>query len=90
MKGHLDVQEAVKTAKMSLLEAFTGENPYGPRLEEIRLDGTTWKITISFARGDTPVASVLGARTFKVVQIDDLTGRVVAITHRNLNADAPN
>ena len=46
MKGHLDVQEAVKTAKMSLLEAFTCENPYGPRLEEIRLDGTTWKITI--------------------------------------------
>ena len=90
MKGQLDVQEAVRTAKTSLLEAFTGENPNAPRLEEIRLDGTIWKITISFARGDTLVASVLEPRTFKVVQIDDLTGRVVAITHRNLNADAPN
>lgn len=89
MNGHLDVHAAVKTAKTSLLHAFDGENPQSLRLEEIRLDDTTWKVTISFSRGENSVAAIRGARTFKVVQINDLTGGVVAITHRNINADAP-
>lgn len=89
MQGNLKVETAVETAKTSLVQAFAGENPRSTRLEEIRLEGTTWKITISFDRRDTPLASVLGARSFKVVQIDDRTGRVLAITHRNINADTP-
>ena len=89
MKGHLDVQTAVRTAKESLRQAFDSENPHSLRLEEIRLAGTTWKVTISFSRAGTTMAAVLGARIFKVVQINDLTGDVVAITHRNINADAP-
>ena len=83
MKGHLDVREAVKTAKECVNEIFADENIRSPRLEEVAFDetGQVWKVTVSFHR-----PSVLGAlaehRTFKVVQINDRTGYIVSVTHR--------
>ena len=87
MKGHLDVREAVETAKECVNELFAGENIGSPRLEEVAFDemGQVWKVTVSFQR-----PSILGAladhRTFKVVQINDRTGYIVSVTHRSLNS----
>lgn len=88
MKGQLSVQTVVKAAKDQLSQAFADEKPHSLRLEEIQLDGTTWKITISFTRAGTTMTDLLGVRTFKVVRINDHTGDLVAITHREINADS--
>ena len=89
MQGQMDAKAAVKIAKECVVDTFDDENANSPRLEEIRIDGTTWKVTISFLRAGTSLAHVLGGRVFKVVEINDHTGQVRAVTHRNLNASAP-
>ena len=88
MKGRLDVKEAVQKAKEYISEVFADETIRGVRLEEVALDEGThiWQVTIGFHRMVDGFLPALAAeeRAFKVVQIDDRSGRVVAITHRDL------
>lgn len=87
MKGHLDVREAVKTAKECVDELFAGENIGSPRLEEVAFDetGPVWKVTVSFQRPSS-LGALADHRTFKVVQVNDRTGYIESVTHRSLNS----
>ena len=87
MKGRMDVREAVKKAKESIVTVFADENIQDPRLEEIRFtEGPpTWKVTISFVRPSF-LLPLNTERTFKVVHLDDLSGEVRSVTHRTLTA----
>ena len=82
----MDVKEAVRTAKQYIEVLFINEDIANVGLEEVVFDDTkhAWKVTIGFSRvwnrGFTG-----GRRSFKVVQVDDLTGRVVSMTHRTLS-----
>ena len=92
MKGQMDVQEAVQAAKEYINKIFKNENIQWVGLEEIVFDDAleAWKVTIGFSRawGLVPtVSAAIGdrsARVFKVVQIDDRTGRIVSLTDRAL------
>lgn len=89
----MDVKEAVRMAKEHITELFADESIQWVGLEEVVFDdmNNVWKVTISFTRGGTlagaiaRVAARQEERPFKVVQIDDRTGRVLSMTHRTLN-----
>ena len=80
MKGQMDVREVVKKAKEAIATIFVDEAVMDPHLEEITFDRPkgqpTWEVTISFRR------SSFIARTFKAVHIDDDTGDVKSVMHR--------
>ncbi len=88
----MDVQEAVQMAKEYINKIFETENIQWVGLEEIVFDDASdsWKVTIGFSRawGLVPTVSAAvgdrSARVFKVVQIDDHTGRIVSLTDRAL------
>ena len=92
MKGQMDVIDAVQTAKQYIQKIFDGEDIQWVGLEEIVFDDMrdVWKVTIGFSRpwGLVPTMSAAvgdrRARVFKVVQIDDQTGRIVSLTDRLL------
>lgn len=89
----MDVKEAVRAAKEYVNEVFVGENVRHVSLEEVLFDESenAWKVTIGFFRAwddsrDTS-ARLLGlpdwkSRAYKVVKLDDETGKVVSLTHR--------
>ena len=89
----MDVKEAVRAAKEYVNEVFAGENVRHVSLEEVLFDESenAWKVTIGFFRAwddsrDTG-ARLLGlpdwkSRAYKVVKMDDETGKVVSLTHR--------
>ncbi len=102
MEVHMDVKEAVRTARKYIVDLFADDNIRHVGLEEVRFNDKDhkWEITIGFSRpwdhkvkegpffshayvGDTREWS---QRSFKVVEIDDDTGRVGAVTHRTLAA----
>ena len=89
----MDVKEAVATAKEYVTEIFAGEDLADVGLEEVVFDdeADVWKVTIGFnrpwdrLRGLAAVMSpgeFPDRRSFKVVRIEDRTGRVVSLTHR--------
>ena len=94
----MDVKEAVATAKRYVMEIFEGEDLADMGLEEVVFDDAAgvWEVTIGFNRpwdrlkGFADVMSAASAgefpewkrRSFKVVRIEDCTGRVVSLTHR--------
>ena len=94
----MDVKEAVATAKKHVAEVFEGEDLADVGLEEVVFDdeADVWKVTIGFNRpwdrlkGLADVMSAASAgeipewkrRSFKVVRIEDRTGRVMSLTHR--------
>lgn len=87
----MDVKEAVATAKKFVTDIFEGENLADVGLEEVVFDdgAKVWKVTVGFNRPWDRLkglADVMSAapnrRSFKVVQIEDRTGRVVSLTHR--------
>ena len=94
----MDVKEAVATAKKHVAEVFEGEDLADVGLEEVVFDDEedVWKVTVGFNRpwdrlkGLADVMSAASAgeipewkrRSFKVVRIEDRTGRVVSLTHR--------
>ena len=82
MQGRLNVQTAAQAAW--LIETFADESITSPRLEEVRLEAEVWKITISFVRDGSSLMDAFQSRTFKVIQIDDRTGDIVSLTHRDL------
>ena len=98
----MEVKEAVHTAYKYISELFADEGIEYIGLEEVTFDDTAcaWNVTIGFFRRwdrqkglSTIMGEVVGGeprnwkkRSFKVVQIDDNTGRVVAMTHRTVPA----
>lgn len=98
----MDAKEAVKTAKEYVADLFEGESIENVGLEEILFKDKTgiWKVTIGFNRpwdqmknlADVMSAASAGEipqwkrRSFKVVDIKDSTGKVLAVTHREPGA----
>ena len=88
----MDVKEATKTAREYVAEVFADEGITNLGLEEVVYDveSERWRITFGFARpwdrqGDMGVRMGLKApRAYKILRIDDGTGRVVALTDRIL------
>lgn len=94
----MDVKQAVATAKEYVTDIFAGEDLADVGLEEVVFDdeAKVWKVTVGFNRpwdrlkGLADVMSAASAgefpewkrRSFKVVRIEDRTGRIVSLTHR--------
>ena len=90
----MDVKEAVRTAKEYLGELFADEQIMNVGLEEVKFEDPShhWNITIGFSRPwdqKNVLATALGegrpSRSFKVLRINDATGRVESLTDRVLN-----
>ena len=91
----MDVKEAVGTAKAHVTDLFAGEEIMNVGLEEVEFDGTksAWRITIGFSRPwdqKNTLTAALGegrpGRSYKVLLVDDKTGRIDSLTDRLLNA----
>jgi hypothetical protein len=89
----MDVREAVQAAKTYVAELFADEGLSNLGLEEVEFDDTTgvWRVTVGFSRPwdrlPTSIAAMAqgGAslpRSYKIVRIDDATGRVVSVKAR--------
>ena len=90
----MQAREAVEVAKRHIKEMFEAEPIREIGLEEIELQDDVWSVTIGFAR-DWPVTlgmlKSLGCtgRTYKVVRIDDSTGLVRSLRHREVAGAGP-
>ena len=89
----MDVKEAVRTALQHLATSFDDEEVVDPALEEVKLDydSDEWLITFGFERPWDPPRSnflteyeILKRRTYKVVRIDDESGKVLSLANRVL------
>ena len=90
----MDVKEAVQKASDYIHEVYTEEDVQHVALEEVVFDDkeAVWKVTIGFFRpwnqrtgiGAALTEAYWKSRSFKVVQIDDSTGHVQSMTHRDL------
>ena len=94
----MDVKEAVETAKRYVTELFEGESIENLGLEEVVYDyeAVVWKMTIGFNRPWDQIKNLADAlsaasegqipewrrRSYKIVQIDDRTGKVISMTNR--------
>ena len=91
----MQAREAVEAAKRHVAELFEAEPIGEVGLEEIELRSGIWSVTIGFTR-DWPVSrgtlkSLGGAgRTYKIVSIDDETGSVQSLRHREVARDGSN
>ena len=87
----MEVKEATRTAKKYITDLFDNENIMDIGLEEIDFRSDRWEITIGFFRPwdhGQKMTTVLGdqypARSYKVVSIDNMTGRVLSVMDRVL------
>ena len=88
----MDVKEAVQEAKKHIAEIFADESIVDVGLEEVDFDESdeVWLITIGFTRiWERPggIIRALGGdtgRVFKVLRIENETGRVQSVKHRDV------
>lgn len=89
----MDVKEAVNLAKEYTKDLFASEQISNLGLEEVEFDDHSmiWNVTIGFSRPwDTPIntfaviAQQISSpkRSYKVVRIDDASGKVVSVKNR--------
>ena len=90
----MDVKEAVLAAKEHVAEIFADEPIENVGLEEVEFDESNrvWAVTIGFSRYwgrsmDNVFRALGTARDFKVVRIEDETGRVQSVKHRAVTRD---
>ena len=87
----MDAKEAAKAAKDYVLDVFGDDDIYHVALEEIKYEGTRWKVTVGFypgwARTALPLIPNPKQRRYKVVNIRDSNGEVLSVTHRNPPGD---
>ena len=91
----MDVKQAVQTAKEHVVELFADESIENVGLEEVEFDelNKVWSITIGFSRfwgrPGALIRAVDGgtARTFKIVRIEDESGRVRSVKHRTVTGE---
>ena len=89
---NVDAKQAVQIAKKHVAEIFSDEPIANVGLEEVEFDEikNVWAITVGFSRfwghpGDFVRAFDSDAvRTFKTVRIDDESGRVRSVKHRDV------
>ena len=98
----MTVREAVQVAKLYVAEIYDDEPIRHIGVEEVKLDEqeSVWKVTIGFFRPwDEPLGLSEGLestpygkpvqwrkRSFKVVEVDDSSGKVRSMTHRSLES----
>ena len=95
----MGVKDAVRKAKEYVADTFSEESIEHLGLEEIVFDETAqaWKVTVGFFRPwNRPPNLSLGSallgdnawkqRSFKVVHIEDWSGRILSLNHRSLGA----
>ena len=90
----MDAKQAVQTAKEHVVELFADEPIENVGLEEVEFDevGQIWAITIGFSRfwgrpRDNIFRAMGTGRDFKVVRIEDESGRVRSVKHRDVAGD---
>lgn len=98
----MNVKDAVQTAKKYVAELYEDEPAKHIGVEEVVFDqvSNSWKVTVGFYRPwdeKLGLSGILGAaaegepalwkrRSFKVIQVDDNTGKVESMTHRSLSS----
>ena len=97
----MNVKEAVRTASEHVADLFAEQGLHHVGLEEVTFDDPAgaWKVTIGFYRDMDKwhgLASAVSGqpegwkkRTFKLVEIDDASGRIKSVKHRRFNGDRP-
>jgi hypothetical protein len=94
----MDVKQVVNMAKDYVMDLFANEGIFDLGLEEVEFDESakSWNVTIGFSRpwdkpGSGTIAEKLAAiadrtasprRSYKVVRIHDVSGRVFALKNR--------
>ena len=93
----MDVKQVVDMAKKHVKDLFENEGIYDVGLEEIEFDdhAQVWNVTIGFSRPwDKPVTSFAmlaqqfsyPKRSFKIVRIDDASGRLLSLKNREIKS----
>ncbi len=98
----MNVKEAVQTAKKYVAELYADEKARHIGVEEVVFDerDDAWKVTIGFFRPwdkKRSLTDILDAatdgdpglwkrRSFKIIQVDNGTGKVSSMTHRSLSS----
>ena len=87
----MEVKEAASTAKKYITDLFDNESIMDVGLEEIDFRSNKWEVTIGFFRPwdhgkkmTTALGDQYPSRSYKVVYIDNLTGRVISVMDRVL------
>ena len=89
----MDVKDAVRTAKAYLVDLFQDEQITNVGLEEVVFDeaSATWRITIGFSRSwdlkgplSVTMAGASPDRSYKMLSINDATGKVESLRDRVL------
>jgi hypothetical protein len=83
----MELKAAVEAAKAHVTSVFADDMLGGPQLEEVWFDDTghVWNVTVGFYRKPDEVARAAGTfsrYTYKVVRVDEATGRPIAIRNR--------
>ena len=86
----MEAREAVELAKSYVVEMFDAEPIKEVGLEEVELQGGSWSVTIGFTRVWPASSGVLrtlsgSRRTYKLVRIDDETGSIQSLRHRDVS-----
>ena len=95
----MDVKEAAQTARKYVADVFADDNISYVALEEVDFDegSDIWRITLSFLRptGTMNNLDLISPglsrgenvrRSYKIVNVDDQSGRVISVKHRVLKA----
>ena len=95
----MDVKEAVQTARKYVADVFAEDEITYIALEEVEFaEGpNVWKITLSFLRPTGTMSSFEimvpsrhpgrnVQRSYKIVNVDNDSGRVISVKHRELKA----
>ena len=93
----MDVKQAAQTARKYVADVFADDGISYIALEEVAFDAGSdvWKITLSFLRptGTRNSLEVIAPelspgknvrRSYKIVNVDDQSGRVISVKHRVL------
>ena len=91
----MDVRQAARTAREYVAELFAYEQIGEVFLEEVDFDDQSdfWKITVSFMRPSDreerlkdilPSLATTLRRSYKIVNVDDESGRIISVKHRAL------
>ena len=102
MGARVDVKQAARIAAQYVADLFAEEGIQHIGLEEVDDREDVWNVTIGFFRDldkRADLSAVIGSslgndgpswrrRTFKIVSIDNGTGKILSLTHRSLPVDA--
>ena len=86
----MEAREAVELAKNYVVEMFDAEPIKEIGMEEVEIQGGSWLITTGFTRMWPESSGVIRAlsgstRTYKQLRVDDETGSVQSLRHRDVS-----